>query len=126
MIQGFQVFVIPLVVVVLEIIFLIVSAEKLYNTIYYKFIIVDVTINIVGGWTYLGQLQRIQFEQEELSLTYYKLDEREQAQKDHALISNKTGAAIERERLDIGADYYSLVFCSYIKYYRKKYMITKE
>lgn len=31
-----------------------------------------------------------------------------------------------RERLGIGADYYSLVFCSYIKYYRKKYLITNE
>jgi hypothetical protein len=42
------------------------------------------------------------------------------------LIDNRTGKVTERERLGVGADYYSLVFCSYIKFYRKKYMITPQ
>lgn len=41
-----------------------------------------------------------------------------------SVIDNKTGQIAVRDRLDVGADYYSLVFCSYIKYYRKKYLIS--
>jgi len=42
------------------------------------------------------------------------------------LIDNKTGELNERDNLDIGVDYYSMVYCSYVKFYRKKYLITEE
>lgn len=117
--------IVPTGVTMIEIVWLAQARSRQYDTIFYKYIAADVFINIIAGWAYLSKLQRIQFEQEESSEQFYRQTEREVVVS-KSLIDNKTGKMAARERLGIGADYYSLVFCSYIKYYRKKYLITNE
>jgi hypothetical protein len=38
------------------------ATSTYYDTIYFKWIIADVLINLLAGWAYLSKLQRIQFE----------------------------------------------------------------
>ena len=101
------------------------AASYAYDTVYFKWITADVFVNAMGGWAYIKKLQRIHFEQEEASVEFFKTAQSEHIQK-LSLIDNKTGQMNKRERLEIGADYYAMVYCSYIKYYRKKYLITQE
>ena len=95
----------------------------MYETIYYKWIAADLLINFMSSWTYLGKLEKIAFEQQESSQHFYKIEEHKHLM---SIINNKTGEINERKRLSINANYYSLTFCSYIKYYRQKYLITSE
>lgn len=55
-IQGMLVLIAPLIVIILQIVWLAKEYDTYYNTIYYKYIACDLLINVVAGWTYLDKL----------------------------------------------------------------------
>jgi hypothetical protein len=44
--------------------------------------------------------------------------------RDAALRGDSAPAAVALKKLEIGADYYALTFCSFMKHYRDKHNIT--
>lgn len=46
--------------------------------------------------------------------------------RDAALRGDKAPPAVPLQKLAIGADYYALSFCSFMKHYRDKHSITAE
>ena len=116
-VQIVAMIVIPLATVFCQFIWLLVNDADKFDSLPFKYVQTDMCLNIVSSVTYVIALERIIFEQKESSEMSVLIEDRDKIQK-------KTTPG--PSKLSIGADYYALSYCSFIKHYRDKFNISNE
>lgn len=112
--------VVPALLVLGQLAWLIKFSDTLYSYFFYKWIIVEIFLNIFLSLAYLLQLERIAFEQKESSEVFLSIEDRDSA------MGQKPSVGGPPPKLQLGGDYYALSFCAFMKHFRDKHSITSE